>query len=384
MLRAITASCALSVAFGAPIVKDPPAAPVISGSGDWVYEFKEELVSLANTTEFGNDLNGHGVCKDTDGTIFFTFVPKKVSQTTQVLAKWSPDGTGVTLLGQPGPEFLSGGTPHGLRIEHDEKLDQSFLYHSNNNAKVIKTDLEGNIIWTADLSGWAKDPEMKQYTPIRPCDAIVVPGTDTLLVADGYGSSFVHAFDKNTGVYIPGKTFGGVGNTTSDPIKLHTPHGIALDPRHPGTVVISDRSNSRLVWTTFDGKYVRHNSTGAGAGMSLPCNVDVMYDEGGAGMVAIVPSLGGPGGMNNGSVGIYGPNDELLSTIEVAKEIGHMGHQHPHDAMFLPNGDAIVCCWSGPANTAPVQGPALGTISYWERKKKLGGYAGLGFAGLGN
>jgi hypothetical protein len=46
-----------------------------SGSGDWVYEFKEELVSLANTTEFGNDLNGHGVCKDTDGTIFFTSGP---------------------------------------------------------------------------------------------------------------------------------------------------------------------------------------------------------------------------------------------------------------------------------------------------------------------
>ena len=46
-----------------------------SGSGDWVYEFKEELVSLANTTEFGNDLNGHGVCKDTDGTIFFTSAP---------------------------------------------------------------------------------------------------------------------------------------------------------------------------------------------------------------------------------------------------------------------------------------------------------------------
>jgi len=52
-------------------------------------------------------------------------------------------------------------------------------------------------------------------------------------VADGYGSSFVHAFDKNTGKYIAGKTFGGMGNSSSDPIKFHTPHGIALDPRHP-------------------------------------------------------------------------------------------------------------------------------------------------------
>ena len=67
-------------------------------------------------------------------------------------------------------------------IEHDEKKGESYLYHSNNNAKIMKTDLEGNIIWTADLSGWAKDPVMKKFTPqgIRPCDAIVVPGTDIL------------------------------------------------------------------------------------------------------------------------------------------------------------------------------------------------------------
>ena len=51
-------------------------------------------------------------------------------------------------------------------------------------------------------------------------------------------------------------------------------------------------------------------------------------------------------------------------------------------AVFLPNGDAIVCCWSGPPNTEPVQGPAKGTISYWKRKKSSGGYGGLGHAGV--
>jgi len=60
------------------------------------------------------------------------------------------------------PEGLSAGTPHGLRIEHDAKQGKSFLYHSNNNAKVMKSDLLGNIIWTADLTGWAK--VSPQYT----------------------------------------------------------------------------------------------------------------------------------------------------------------------------------------------------------------------------
>ena len=58
----------------------------------------------------------------------------------------------------------------------------------------------GEIIWKTDLSSWRT--EYKQYWPIVPTDAIVVPGTDTLLVADGYGSSFVHMFDKHTGAYL--------------------------------------------------------------------------------------------------------------------------------------------------------------------------------------
>lgn len=378
MIRSLAASLLLGASTAAPIARD---APVISGQGAWQYQFMPSLTNLP-TSEASNDENGHGVCKDTNGTIYFTFVPKHVTETTQVLARWHPDGTEVQMLGKPGPTGLAGGTPHGLRIEHDEKKGQSFLYHANNDAKVMKTDLEGNIIWTADLSHWPSDPIMKKFAThgIRPTDAIVVPGTDTLLVADGYGSSFVHSFDKYTGKYIPGKSFGGLGNTTSDPIKLHTPHGIALDPRHPGTVVISDRSNSRLVWTKFDGTFVDWQPTGAKSAMSLPCNVDV-HNDAKAGLVAIVPSLGAPGGMNNGSVAIYGPKNEILSTIEVAKTIGHLGHQHPHDAMFLPNGDAVICCWSGPANTQPKQGPAKGTISYWKRVAN-GGYGGMGFAGL--
>ena len=152
-------------------------------SGDFKYQFMPELVNLPSS-ESGNDENGHGVCKHTDGSIFFTFVrasasrslshphdvrraqvPKKVDNSTQVLMRCDPSGANCKMLGKPGPEGLSGGTPHGLRIEHDEKKGESYLYHSNNNAKIMKTDLEGNILWTADLSGWAKDPVMKKFTP---------------------------------------------------------------------------------------------------------------------------------------------------------------------------------------------------------------------------
>ena len=42
-------------------------------SGDFKYQFMPELVNLPSS-ESGNDENGHGVCKHTDGSIFFTFV----------------------------------------------------------------------------------------------------------------------------------------------------------------------------------------------------------------------------------------------------------------------------------------------------------------------
>lgn len=330
--------------------------PYKSGAGAWRYQLVPDLLRLPDS-EVDNDENGHGVSKDSQGNIYFTFVPKKVDADTQVLVKFRPDGTGATMLGAPGPEGLSGGTPHGLRIEHDPVANASFFYHANNEARVMKTTLDGEMLWTADFSHW--ETERPEYWPYTPTDAVVVPGTDLLLVADGYGSSFVHVLNKSTGEFLESRTFGGKGNTT-DPLRFDTPHGINVDPSRPGTFVVSDRSNNRLVWFTAEGEFVH-----TAPSVPLPCNADIHEDEH-AGNVTVVPSLG----LNydtiiNGSVAIYDQDTTLLSVIEVAGTIGHLGHQHPHDALFLPNGDVVVCCWGGPAN--PGQGDAKGTVSYWKR-----------------
>jgi len=49
-----------------------------------------------------------------------------------------------------------------------------------------------------------------------------------------------------------------------------------------------------------------------------------------------------------------------------------------HDALFLPNGDVVVCCYGGGCGGKPsakcqssqfphVKGTSAGTISYWKR-----------------
>lgn len=329
-----------------------------SGQGAWRYRYAFDLLSLP-TAEVHNDENGHGLTQGSDGNIYFTFVPKKVTKDTQVLVRFSPDGTTASTLGERGPEGLSAGVPHGLRIEEDTHTGQAYLYHANNAQKVIKTNLDGAVVWVADFSHWKK--EKPEYWPIAPTDTVVVPGTDILLVADGYGSSFIHALNKTSGAYLENRTFGGLGNTTK-PLRFNTPHAISIDARMPGTFVVSDRSNSRLVWVTAEGKFVKAVPTVH----PLPCNVHVHQDPV-KGQVAAVPSLGhGYTNLTNGCVEIYDQSNSLLSTIEVAETIGYLGHQHPHDAIFLPNGDIVVCCWAGPAN--PGQGPAKGTISYWRRE----------------
>jgi len=225
----------------------------------------------------------------------------------------------------------------------------------------------------SNFSDWQK--KFPQYWPLRPTDAVVVPNSNILLVADGYGSSFIHLLDKYTGEYM-GKSWGGSGNGNF-PLKLSVPHGINVDLRASTKTpifVISDRSNHRFVWADQNGNYVNQQYI-FDNGMMFPCNVDLIVDKFTKQMVGVVPSLGdwsGNPAFINGSVAIYGSEIAegsfyLKSIIGVEKYLGIFGHQHPHDAVLLSNGDLVVCCWSGPSDGDQF-GPAKGTISYWRRK----------------
>ena len=340
-----------------------PNDKIISGTSPWKYQYIPLQLPLHVKD---NIQNGHGLTKDLNGNIYFTYQPINISDSTQVLVKFYYDSAKKSMVATAlGSTDLSQGVPHGLQYEFDDDdattAKEEYLYHANNQQTIFKTDLLGNIIWKSNFSDWVDTKP--NFWPFKPTDCIVIPKTDILLVADGYGSSFVHSINKTTGEYIEGKSFGGKGNTTSDPIRFNTPHGIKIDVEKE-LIIISDRSNNRIVWVDYDFKYVRSKTLHEG--LALPCNEHLHYEKSTDEYVSIVPSLGDSyQQMYNGSVGIYNQrgDGELLSVIEVAKLLGKEGHQHPHDAIFLENGDAIICCWSGPAD----YGPAKGTVSYWKK-----------------
>ena len=206
------------------------AAPIRSGQGDFVYEYQPQLLQVPPSPASGgvNVLNGHAVTTDSAGNIYLTFQPANVAADTQCLARWAPDGTNGVLLGERGPAGLSQGVPHGLELEHDAQAQRDYLYHANNDALLFKTSTEGAVIWSKNLSSWKTTHP--HFWPCKPTDAMVVG--ETLYVADGYGTSWIHMFSKHNGTYI--SSFGGSGKTSADPVKFRTPHSISADQRFPG------------------------------------------------------------------------------------------------------------------------------------------------------
>jgi hypothetical protein len=293
---------------------------VVSGSGAFRYEYMPAKLVLPPSVHMRH---GHGLCRDSEGHIYFVFEPEKLEADTRALVRFEPDGTEPTLLGSD--NTLARGVPHGLNIQVD-KEGKAHLYHANNDATVHKTTLLGEIEWTRHWPAL-----MGNY---KPTDVVAPPGGNRAFVADGYGSSMIHALKDSDGVYA-GKSWGGLGAAHGE---LNCPHGITYDPRRK-LLLVSDRGNRRLEYFTLAGFY---HSTVEAPEITAPCNADVWGD------FVLVPDLNGP-------LVILDKENKVVSVLEVGRLLGAHGFLHPHDAIWLANGDIVVCTWNP------------GRLGYWRR-----------------
>ncbi len=305
---------------GAPTPAPAGSEKIISGSGAFRYEYAPEKLALPVEVRMRH---GHGLCRDSEGHIYFTYEPEKVETDTRALVRFEPDGTSPVLLGSD--NALARGVPHGLNI-HVDKEGKAHLYHANNDATVHKTTLDGTIEWTRKWPAF-----MGNY---KPTDVVALPGSENVIVADGYGSSMIHVLKQHDGVYA-GKSWGGLGAAHGE---LNCPHGITFDPRR-NLLLAADRGNKRLEYSTLNGLY---HSTVESPQITTPCNADVW------GNYVLVPNLDGP-------VLVLDQENKVISVIEVGKLLGTQGFKHPHDAIWLANGDIVVCTWNP------------GRLGYWRR-----------------
>lgn len=312
-----------------------PTAPIITGSGKFRYQYDPTKFVLPSSV---NLENAHGLAVSPfDSSIYFTYQSTDVADDTRALIRFNPDGTNATFCGED--NFLAYGVPHGLKLSVENGVE--YLYHANNEAIVHKTTTDGKIIWTRNMtSEW----EGTDNWPFKPTDVVVPPGSTTAYVADGYGSSKVHGFDITTGNYT-GLVFGGHGNAT-DPIKFNCDHGLSWDFR-TNQLLVSDRANNQLRWIDVHGHQFHSHVYPQSP---LPCNAQTSHKTSLGEDYLIVPDLGES---VSGIVSIMDINNTIISILDIAKYLGDSGSKHPHDAVFLANGDIAVVCW------------APGTITYW-------------------
>lgn len=282
----------------------------------------------------------HNVAVDRDHHLYVIHEGNAQLKDHPAIFVFDAEGRFVRAFGQ---QFQGGG--HGIEVRQEG--NEEFLYvcgyqQVKSFAKLTKT---GETVWQrfapmeAEIyaPGEAENPK-KEWGRDRfmPTNFAFFDNGEFLL-ADGYGSYFIHRYDGD-GNWL-GK-FGGPGEGQGT---FATPHGIWIDRRdsaHPKTVVC-DRAHHTLQVFSPAGEYEK-----TVPGFGLPANLDTWNDW------MIVPEL-------HARLTILDRDYQVLARLgaDVERVKGDAKLRarpddwqagkfvHPHDACFTSDGDIFVAEW---------------------------------------
>ncbi|GAB4137952.1 MAG: hypothetical protein Tsb009_05750 [Planctomycetaceae bacterium] len=308
----------------------------IVGTGAWKYEVQHDWGELPDHIKWGDT---HGVAIDSAGLVYITHrnnaANKKgyTGKPMDAVVVFDSQGRFVRSFGK---EFDGAG--HGIDIRKEG--NEEFLYLSYiQKGVVVKTTLKGEEVWRI---GRPQKPAQYHSKRARysPTNLAFAPDGG-IYVGDGYGSHFVHQYDKNNNLV---RVWGGIGKGKG---QMRTPHGIWLDDR-PGrkpSLVVADRANNRLQYFSLEGKHLGFNHD-----VSFPADIDIQ------GEIMLVADL-------HARITLFDNNNKVLA---------HLGYDpawtkkvlanrlklrrdpknyvagkfvHPHDACFDAHGNIIVAEW---------------------------------------
>ncbi len=312
---------------------------VSTGQGDYRYQVVHNWPQLPARYTWQTT---HGVAVDRVGNLYVIHEGHADKPDHPAIFVFDPQGRFLRAFGS---QFQGGG--HGIEVHEED--GQEFLYVSAyQQVKMIaKLDLAGEVVWQqhAPMKSniYAKDEDTNPQKVwgrdrFMPTNTAFLPNGD-FYVADGYGSFFVHRFDR-TAAWL--SCFGGPGNGQG---KFDTPHGIWIDDRPGRTphVVIADRAHHALQYLTLDGTYVKTLP-----GFGLPANITTHQD------LMVVPEL-------LGRVSILDAANRVVARLgdDSARIRADRKHTirrdprqwtpgkfvHPHDACMDSKGNLFVAEW---------------------------------------
>jgi len=308
--------------------------PVI-GQGEYRYECHHNWGELPGSIHW---IETHGAAVDKEGLIYIKHragdkKPKSPGEAQDTIVVFDPAGKYVRSFGK---EYHGGG--HGIDIREENGQEFLYLCCMFPVNLVVKTDLKGEVVWTKHAPA---EPHVydKPNTPFSPTN-VGFAADGGFYVGDGYGSSYIHQYDKDARWV---RTWGGFGDA---PGKMKTPHGLWLDnrPGREASLVVADRANARLQYFTLDGKHQSFVKE-----VSFPAHFDIR------GEVLLVPDLHARVSLfdKDNSVLVhlgYDPEwtKQVLDGFKIRTQPDRWPAGkfiHPHDACFDKDGNIFVTEW---------------------------------------
>ena len=293
---------------------------LVLGSGDHRYEWVKGWGELPEGMQLGNT---HGcVIVDGQDRVYMN------TDTENAVIVFSREGKFIQAWGKE----LAGGL-HGMCLVKEGEREFLYLTHTGLH-EVLKATLEGQVLWTIP---WPEEAHIYanagEYAPT----SVAVAPDGTLFVADGYGKSWIHQYDRER-KYV--RSFGGPGSEIG---KLATPHGLWIDTRGEQPVLlVADRENHRVQGFDMQGK-----SLGVVASdLRRPCH---LHQRGGETVVADLAGRISLFGADNALIEHLGDNPDptLRAQNGVPREKWKDGEfLSPHCARFDSRGDIYVLDWN--------------------------------------
>ncbi|MBI4429419.1 MAG: hypothetical protein HY562_09910 [Ignavibacteriales bacterium] len=209
------------------------------GAGAHTYKWIDDWAKIPDTPSGRENGRTHGVVVTQSGNVIVYHQANPAVLIYDAKGKlfntWGdrfPGAHGMTLVVENGKEFL--------------------WITNERSAEVVKTSLEGETLLNLqqpDLPAYSKG----KYSPtwVAVCEERY-GGNGDVWVADGYGMSYVHRFDK-TGNYLA-----SINGSEGKAGPFNCPHGIWMDARSSEPqLYIADRGNKRFQVYDPEGKFKR-------------------------------------------------------------------------------------------------------------------------------
>ncbi len=337
-LLAATAATGAAVAMPRILTAKRDSKQVIVGEGEHKFEVLHDWGALPDKYSWQTT---HNVALDKAGNLYVIHEGRQNLKDHPSIFVFDPEGKFIRAFGN---QFQGGG--HGLEVRQEGKEEFLYVCAYQNVKAFAKLTLKGETVWEKyapmDSGVYRKDEDTKRVKrwgrdAFLPTNFAFLDDGGFLLV-DGYGSYWVHRYDKDANWV---SKFGGPGKGEG---KFNLPHGIWIDRRkgREEQVVICDRAHHTLQYLTLDGKYVETLK-----GYGLPANIDTWKN------LLLVPELHARLTLLNEKNEVVARLGDDVEGVVKKKKVSRGNAKtwvngkfvHPHDACFGSNGDIYVAEW---------------------------------------